>query len=129
MGANPGTSVVEVLAAVVTYNSARVVGDLLDSLPDAMAGLAYRVVIVDNGSQDGTAEAVEESVDLLLRGENIGYAAAINAAVDFALTSGIRPESVLVLNPDVVMAPRSVSVMLDELRRTGAGVVLSLIHI
>ena len=45
---------------IVTYNSAHVVGDLLDSLPAALDGLQADIVVVDNGSSDGTAGFVTE---------------------------------------------------------------------
>ena len=44
----------DVAAVIVTYNSAHVVGQLLDSLPDALDGMSAQVVVVDNGSSDGT---------------------------------------------------------------------------
>ena len=42
-------------AVVITYNSARDLGGLLDSLPAAAAGLRVRVVVVDNDSTDDVA--------------------------------------------------------------------------
>ena len=46
----------DIAVVIVTYNSAHVVGDLLDSLPAALDGLTADVIVVDNGSTDGTAE-------------------------------------------------------------------------
>ena len=40
----------ELLVVVVTYNSADVVGTLLDSVPAALDGVRADVVVVDNGS-------------------------------------------------------------------------------
>jgi N-acetylglucosaminyl-diphospho-decaprenol L-rhamnosyltransferase len=119
---------VEVLVAVVTYNSSHVVGGLLESLPEALSGVSHYVVVVDNGSEDDTVKRLEGAVDRLVRGSNVGYAAAINRAVDAALADGLRPEAVLVLNPDVVLAPGSVRSMLVELRRSGAGIVTPLVR-
>ena len=46
-----------VAIVIVTYKSEACVGDLLRSLDDSGAGA---VIVVDNGSTDGTARVVEE---------------------------------------------------------------------
>lgn len=110
----------DVAAVIVTYNSAHVVGQLLDSLPDAIDGLSSRVVVVDNGSTDGTIELLEARGDCeLVRSTNDGYAAGINTGIRAAGTAGC----ILVLNPDVVMAPGSVVTMFKALSVPGCGIV------
>lgn len=98
---------------IVTHNSAHVVGDLLESLPGALGDTCTQVVVVDNGSSDGTPELLGARADCtVIRASNDGYAAGINR--------GIResPEApaVLVLNPDVRLEPGSVTAMLGALR-------------
>ena len=67
---------------IVTYNSAEVVGDLLDSLPAALAGLSADVVIVDNGSTDNTVKLLESRSDCrLVQSTNVGYSGGINRGV------------------------------------------------
>jgi GT2 family glycosyltransferase len=61
------------------------------------------LIVVDNGSVDGTPEAVRESAPgatLIEAGENLGFAAGSNRGA--AITSG---ELLLFLNPDAVVAP------------------------
>src|SRR5262249_34663476 len=53
----------ELSVVVVTYNSAHVVGELLDSLPAALGGVSADVVVVDNGSTDGTVELLAARAD------------------------------------------------------------------
>lgn len=112
---------VDVAAVVVTYNSMRHVAALLDSLPDAFAGLTYSVVVVDNGSTDGTPDLLARRSDcVLVRASNDGYAAGINRAV---LASPEAP-TILILNPDATVDPDAVPRMLEVLRRRpGAGIV------
>jgi N-acetylglucosaminyl-diphospho-decaprenol L-rhamnosyltransferase len=111
---------VDVCAVVVTYNSAHVVGDLLDSLPAALDGLRAEVVVVDNSSTDSTATLVAARDDCrLVPAPNRGYSAGINAGV--AASRSAAP--VLVLNPDLRLAPGSVRTMLAELGRDGVGIV------
>jgi GT2 family glycosyltransferase len=111
--------VADVLVVVVTHNSAHVVDDLLDSLPAALDGLVATTVVVDNASSDDTAAVVAARNDCrLVKAPNHGYSAGINRGVQEV--SGREP--VLVLNPDVRMAPGSVRVLLDALAREGVGI-------
>ena len=84
---------------VVTHNSEAVLGGLLDSLEAGARGVDSELVIVDNGSTDGTVELVRERAPwatLIESGANPGYAAAVNRG----LAAGDRASDVLLLNPD-----------------------------
>jgi GT2 family glycosyltransferase len=110
----------DVASVVVTFNSERHVGDLLDSIPAAMDSLSYSVVVVDNGSSDGTIGVLDGRTDcVVIRSSNEGYAAGINRAVQ----SSPHASAILILNPDATLDPKSVPIMLAALRRPGTGVV------
>lgn len=99
-----------IAAVIVAYNSERVILDLLDSLPAAVGDLDVRTVVVDNGSTDQTVAAVRSrpGVELLER-PNLGYAAGVNAGADH-----VGPEhALLVLNPDLVLAPGCVTALAE----------------
>lgn len=90
-----------VTIVTVTYNSAAVIGPLLASL----AGCD--VIVVDNGSTDGTRAAVRRHAGArLIEGANIGYGAAANRGFAQVAT----PYAMLV-NPDVTIAPDAISAM------------------
>lgn len=111
----------EVAAVIVTYNSARHVGALLDSLPDAFGDVPYTTVVVDNGSTDGTPALLRHRGDCaVVESVNDGYGAGMNRAVRHA------PETaaILVLNPDVELDADAVPRMLSVLRRREAGIVV-----
>lgn len=111
----------DVAAVVVTYNSTRHVGALLDSLPAAFGGLTYSVLVVDNDSTDGTPELLAGRSDCaVVRASNDGYAAGINRAV----LASPHAATILILNPDATLDPDSVPLMLEVLRqRPGAGII------
>jgi N-acetylglucosaminyl-diphospho-decaprenol L-rhamnosyltransferase len=106
---------------IVTYNSRDVIGGLLDSLPAALDGLTADVVVVDNGSTDGTAELVAEREGCrLVRSVNVGYAGGINRGVREAIPA----EAILVLNADVLLQAGSVLPLLEVLAEQDVGIVV-----
>jgi len=115
---------VETTIVVVAYNSADVLPGCLDALPAASEGIGpLRVVVVDNDSRDDTAAVARQHPQVwrvLPMGRNAGYAAAINAGVRAAGVGG----PVVVLNPDVRLAPGSLRRLLEALERDGAGVAV-----
>lgn len=87
-----------VTAIVPNWNGGRYLGPMLESC--AGQGFA-RIVVVDNGSTDGSdAEAERAGAEVLRLGQNLGFAAAVNAGV--AKTS---TEAVAILNNDIVLSP------------------------
>jgi GT2 family glycosyltransferase len=91
-------SVVSIL--IVNWNTRERVMQCLASLPKDVPGLAHEVIVIDNGSVDGSGETLAHQTDItLVRNErNIGYAAAVNQA--YRRSSG---EFVLLLNSDVTL--------------------------
>ena len=109
----------DLAVVVVTYNSAQVVGAMLDSLPAALAGLRADVVVVDNGSRDDTVAVLELRGDCrVLRSTNRGYSAGINLGVAAVPDA----PAYLILNPDVRLRPGAVPPLLAGLDAAGVGV-------
>jgi GT2 family glycosyltransferase len=109
----------EVNVVIVTYNSLNVIGGLLDSLPGALGGLSHDIVVVDNGSTDGTADFVAARGGCrVVRSANVGYAGGINRGVREAVPA----EAILIMNPDVRLGDRSVPALLAALRERNVGI-------
>src|ERR1039458_707392 len=91
-----------VSVTIVTYNSGRFIKRCLESV------LAQRyplkeVIVVDNGSTDGTVDILEQFEDrchIYYNDDNLGFAAAQNQAIN--LSNG---DWALTLNPDVLLLP------------------------
>lgn len=92
-GSQPDISVI-----VVTHNGREMALRTLRSAMAASAGVSLEWLVVDAGSTDGTADAIEAEFGgvRVLRRDNRGFAASNNAALGLA---GGR--YVLLLNPDV----------------------------
>jgi len=115
---------VDVVAVMVTYNSAAHLPQVLAALPDAFADVpSWRLAVVDNDSHDGSVELVKTLAPTSVRvqlGRNLGYAAGLNAGM-----RAVRArQGYLVLNPDVTPAPGCVARMLPHLADRSVGVVV-----
>ncbi|SEB56411.1 Glycosyltransferase, GT2 family [Nocardioides exalbidus] len=112
-----------VTIAVVTWNSADVLPGLIDSLAAGAGEVPYHLVVVDNASSDGTtdvARALVPDVTVVQTGRNAGYAAGVNAAI----AADTAAPAVLVLNPDVRLAPGCLPTLMDALTRPGIGIAV-----
>src|SRR5258708_33459885 len=95
---------------IVTYNSGRFIKRCLESVL-AQRYPSREIIIIDNNSQDGTVDILEQFEDrctVVYNEENIGFAAAQNQAI--GLASG---DWVLTLNPDVLLLPNFIQALLD----------------
>ncbi|MGW4465170.1 glycosyltransferase [Micromonospora sp. NPDC004704] len=114
----PRTPPPDVSVLLVSWNTRDKTRNCLESLPAAMTdALRYEVVVVDNGSADGSVEmlAAYPGVRLIRNNRNLGYAEAVNQAY-----RNSRSDLVLLLNSDVRCQPETVSTLVDFLRQRPA---------
>jgi len=109
---------------IPAYNDHAALLGCLESL-HADVHEAPRIVVVDDGSSDATAEHVRRrfpSCELLALTRNGGFASACNAGFEVALAGGA--ECVLLLNQDTRVAPNMVARLAQFLRdHPRAGIV------
>lgn len=94
---NPGVSIV-----IVAFNSRAELERTLPAVVEEL-GAADELIVVDNASKDGSADAVERlapGARLLSLGENIGFAAGCNAGAREA-----HGDLIVLLNPDARPLP------------------------
>jgi GT2 family glycosyltransferase len=116
----------DAVVIVITYNSARDIVALLDSLRPETEDLTLRVLVADNASSDGTLALVRDQYPdtvAFTTGGNVGYSAGINAAL---LRAG-DADAVVVLNPDLTVQRGSLKRLKHRLREAHAGVVVPLL--
>jgi GT2 family glycosyltransferase len=103
-----------ILIVIVNWNHGDYLLECLDALQNQSYS-AYQIMLVDNGSTDGSREWVQEiysDVQLLTIPENVGFSRAFN----WAVRSTSKP-FVLSLNPDVVASPNFISDLVDSIRQ------------
>jgi N-acetylglucosaminyl-diphospho-decaprenol L-rhamnosyltransferase len=101
----------DVSVVVVTYQSADVVEACLRSVD--RVGVSTQIVVIDNASDDGSAELVAASFPhavLVKNKDNVGFARAVNQAIGLC-----RGRATLLLNPDTEIEDGSVELLLAAL--------------
>jgi GT2 family glycosyltransferase len=88
----------DVSVLIVSWNTRDLTLRCIEKLPAAAGELEVEVIVVDNGSRDGSGDALAAlgGIHLIRNGENRGYAEAVNQA--YARSSA---PLVLLLNSDV----------------------------
>ena len=80
----------KLLIALPCYNEAEKIGDVLASIPKTYEGIDFvRLLVVDDGSQDDTADiAFNAGATVIRHRKNKGLGVAFRSAVDFAIDRG-----------------------------------------
>jgi GT2 family glycosyltransferase len=103
-----------VSVVVCTHNGARAIADCLDGLL-ALDYPRYEVIVVDDGSTDGTAALVAQYAQMrLIRTENQGLSSARNTGLEAA-----RHEIVAYIDDDARPDPHWLTYLADTLARAG----------
>jgi GT2 family glycosyltransferase len=120
-----GRSFDKAVVATVTYNNEATIGALLDSLLPQQDSIV-EVVVVDNGSRDGTEGVVQSHLArfdvpvTFVSQDNVGFGRGMNTAA----RSSAPDAPFLCVNPDVVLAAGVIQDMLTLLREAPrAGIV------
>lgn len=96
---------------IVSYNTKQMTLECLESLFKETKMGALEVIVLDNQSSDGSADAIElnfPQVQLIRSGENYGFAMGNNKAIENA-----QGEYVLLLNPDTVVLDNAIEKLLE----------------
>ena len=117
-----------VAVIVLNWNNAPDTLECLESLSH-LDYPNYRVIVVDNGSDDGSEEIIRArfpEVEVLQTGRNLGYAGGNNVGIRYALAQGV--DYIAILNNDVTVAPDFLLHLCSALReRDDAGIATPLI--
>ncbi|MGN6811172.1 MAG: glycosyltransferase family 2 protein [Thermomicrobiales bacterium] len=99
----PPAPATDLSIAIVSWNTRDLLLRCLAALPDATSGLCVETIVVDNGSTDGTPEAVRArfpAARVIEPGRNLGFAGGNNRGL--AAATG---RMVCLLNPDTEPRP------------------------
>ncbi len=107
---------------IPAYNAEKYLGEAIDSVAAALGGALppAEIIVVSDGSTDGTAAVAAGKNAVLIEKERAGAAAARNAGLRAA--SG---ELIAFLDADDVLTPGALSDMYEFMLRTGADAVFA----
>ncbi len=100
----------ELTVIVVTWNTRELTLRCLETLFENTPNLNMRVIVADNGSEDGSADVIVErfpQVDLIRNEGDFGFARANNEAIE-----RVDSEWILLLNPDTEVHPNAINNLL-----------------
>ncbi|NLP09739.1 glycosyltransferase, partial [bacterium] len=110
---------VRLAVVIVAYNSYEDLALALPALRNGLQNFRYALCIIDNASRDGSVDYVREQqrldpqIRLVVNSRNRGYTAAINQGLDRVGDA----EYVLLLNPDVLIPPTTIPILLQEMEK------------
>lgn len=114
----------KILTIVVTYNAMKWLDRCLGSL--MLSGMPSDVIVIDNGSVDGTAEYIQDNypdVKFVATGENLGFGKANNIGFRYALKYGY--EYVYLLNQDAWIFPDTFGTLIEAMEKDRSLGILS----
>ncbi len=102
---------------IVSFNTRGDLERCLESLHSAPPAAPHEILVVDNASTDGSAEASRRwpDVRVIEAGANVGFARANNIGIRASTGTNI-----LMLNSDTVVPPGAIDRLLAELDRDGS---------
>ncbi|WPZ27565.1 glycosyltransferase family 2 protein (plasmid) [Sulfitobacter pontiacus] len=102
---------------IVNWNSGDQLRQCIDSIRLYGSSHLGKCIVIDNGSEDGSANFLKNArdVDLVLTGENLGFGRACNLGADRG-----NSELVLFLNPDAILLPNSLAGAINVFQKSGA---------
>tara|TARA_A100001037_G_scaffold301810_1_gene332101 strand:- start:425 stop:1345 length:921 start_codon:yes stop_codon:yes gene_type:complete len=101
----------DVSVIIVTYNSAQVIIDCIDSIINNSQDVEVEILIVDNGSTDHTCETITHhypDINLMSGHGNLGFAAGNNMGMEAA-----QGRHFLILNPDTEVSSGALKTLTD----------------
>jgi GT2 family glycosyltransferase len=107
------TLTVDLSIIIVSYNARADLERCLDSISAAPPSASHEVIVIDNASSDGSADAARarNGVRVIDAGANVGFARANNIAIRAS-----QGRDLLFLNSDTVVPPGAIDQLILELR-------------
>lgn len=130
IGQESGQSILVVLPA---YNEEVALGRLVPAILETLAGSSFKVIVVDDGSQDGTAAVIadlsrldgrEQPVELVCHPVNQGLGRAIDTGLRAACAQARSEDIIITMDADNTHSPASIPAMVQAIA-AGKDVVIA----
>lgn len=103
----------DVSIIIVNYNTLKMTSECIDSVIEKTHGISYEIILVDNGSSDGSKEYFEHDtrIKYIYSENNLGFGQANNIGAKHAIGKYL-----FLLNSDTILIENSINVLYDFLR-------------
>jgi len=100
---------------ILTFNKLEYTMECIQSIRDYTQNVAYEIIVIDNGSTDGTREwlLTQQDIITILNEQNLGFPKGCNQGIE--ISSG---NNVLLLNNDVIVTEHWLDRLLAHLYRS-----------
>jgi GT2 family glycosyltransferase len=108
---------------IVSWNVKEKLRENLKALLKSKTGFRFEIIVVDNNSEDGSAEMVEKEfkgVSIIKNEANLGFAKANNLAL-----KQIESKYALLLNPDMLVNSDTIQKMIEWMEKNKQAIVSS----
>jgi len=109
------TSECYISVVVISFNGREFIDDCLSTTCESLAGVDAEIIVVDNGSADGTLDIIRDkypNVSLIPNDTNLGFARAVNQGLTRS-----RGEFILLLNQDTRIRDRAIIKLAERMKR------------
>jgi len=98
---------------IVNYNGKEIILDCIESIYSRLQSIDFEIIVVDNGSKDGSVDAISadfREVAIIKNVENLGFSRANNRGIKIA-----KGEYILLLNNDTLLQEGNFSNLIDSM--------------
>ena len=99
---------------ILDYHLKNLIKYCVKNIKDTVHDLDYEIIVVDNGTNCGTKEMLEElypDVKFMQNGANLGFSAGNNRGIDQA-----KGDYVTIMNPDITVKPEAINRIVNYMK-------------
>ena len=108
-------SKVDVSLIIPTFNEEDNIRETIIEWEKALANFNYEILVIDNGSIDGTVDYLNgtfPSIEVLRLEKNAGYSGGFNYGIDYAIKK-LNADYILISNNDVKIGNTSIKALVS----------------
>ncbi|MHB8923146.1 MAG: glycosyltransferase family 2 protein, partial [Thermoleophilia bacterium] len=115
MNSDLASTQLDLSVIIVNWNTRKMLRECLEKLPPAIGDITSEVIVIDNGSTDGSVQMLQSdfpAISLHQNQDNLGFPKAVNLGIN--ASTGWH---VALINSDIMVGACSIQEMVSYLRQ------------